>query len=242
MVCPREPDVLSAYVDGELRADERQLTADHLAVCPTCAREAAGLRAARSRLASQGLVEAPVGFWARVSRALDIADTVASEVLAPRVPPVWVLRTARLAPSVVCLLLLVGAMYHQYTKSEPGATQVAQLARAHSELAREKAAPLPLLTAASGGVGTCLGSRRWALADKPVEQVLFQRGLHTVSVFEMDANDFDPGGLVPHYGWPSVVMTGQSGGVNMAACRQGDKTAYAELTTNKAGVSFHVGR
>jgi hypothetical protein len=48
---------LLAYVDGELRDDERQAVEGHLETCPTCAEEARRLEAARDALRASPLLE-----------------------------------------------------------------------------------------------------------------------------------------------------------------------------------------
>ena len=48
---------LLAYVDGELRADERQAVERHLETCPTCAKEASRLESGRDALRTSTLLE-----------------------------------------------------------------------------------------------------------------------------------------------------------------------------------------
>ena len=225
MSCSDVNELLGAYIDGELPDEDRQRVADHLVVCPRCATEMAALRSIRGRLASQGLVEPPAGFWTRVSRALDIADAAASEIQRPRPRPLWLTRTMRLAPTSLCLVLLAGALVHQYAKVEPGAGQLGRLARAHADLAHRQAGHPAAMPAASTGRAEAVGySQPWETDGRPVDQLLFRRGDHVVSVFELPTSDFDPAGLVPLYGYglPQVVMTGHWDGVNVAAWRQSD--------------------
>lgn len=223
MSCSHVDNWLGAYIDGELSAEDRQRVADHLVVCPRCAQEMAALRGIRGRLASQGLVEPPAGFWTRVSKALDIADATTSEIQRPRARPAWLTRAMRLAPTALCLVLLAGALVHRYARVESGAGQLGRLARAHVDLAHSQAGQPPATPGASTGLGAVVDySQPWEADGRPVDQLLFRRGDHMVSVFELPVNGFDPAGLVPHYGLPEVVMTGHWGGVNVAAWRQSD--------------------
>jgi anti-sigma factor RsiW len=76
----------------ELDAGQRRLVDSHLAACPTCTREAAGLRAILERVRALPVPEPPVGFWgsfeATVHRRL-------ADATAPR-PGLWMRVTGRL--------------------------------------------------------------------------------------------------------------------------------------------------
>jgi anti-sigma factor RsiW len=60
------PDVLSAYLDGELDAPERAAVEDRLAASPEWRDELAEVRAARDALRALPERQAPPGFWAAV--------------------------------------------------------------------------------------------------------------------------------------------------------------------------------
>ena len=55
-------DLLSAYLDGEVTADEHTLVDAHLATCEACARELAVADEARQQLRSLPAVE-PMAGW-----------------------------------------------------------------------------------------------------------------------------------------------------------------------------------
>ena len=61
-------DALSAMLDGELPWPEEQVARAHLAVCPDCAEELAGVRQARTWVRGLPPVDPPFGFYERMLR------------------------------------------------------------------------------------------------------------------------------------------------------------------------------
>jgi hypothetical protein len=61
-------DLLSAYVDGELTAEERAVVDAHVAACPACRRELAATQAAKSWVTGLPAAEPPFGFYERMLR------------------------------------------------------------------------------------------------------------------------------------------------------------------------------
>jgi hypothetical protein len=66
-------DLLSAYVDGELAAEERRAVEDHLAACPGCRAELDGMRRVASRLRSLERAAPPPLLADRVARRVAVA-------------------------------------------------------------------------------------------------------------------------------------------------------------------------
>ena len=66
-------DLFSAYVDGELAAEERRAVEDHLAACPGCRAELDGLRRVASRLRSLERSAPPPLLADRVARRVAVA-------------------------------------------------------------------------------------------------------------------------------------------------------------------------
>jgi len=101
MTHPR--DALSAYLDGELREDERRAVELHLAACPSCAREMEELGALDALARDAAAPEAPAGYFD------DLPSRVRARIRAPRrrVSPLWLvplaagLMVAVLAPAVL---------------------------------------------------------------------------------------------------------------------------------------------
>lgn len=61
--CAEVRDGLPAYVDGALDAEAERRAAEHLAACPSCAAEAAALRAILARAAALPAPEPSPAFW-----------------------------------------------------------------------------------------------------------------------------------------------------------------------------------
>ncbi len=93
MTCEQCRELLDAYIDGELPADETAAVRDHLATCPDCAREHAALSAASRRI-GETLVkyQAPDVLKARIRVALAQPDA-----LTPDQRPTAPVSTRRLA-------------------------------------------------------------------------------------------------------------------------------------------------
>jgi hypothetical protein len=83
--CPREPENLSAFVDGELPPARQRQTARHLMGCDDCAAQAGRLLAVKSYLgAGEGqTVALTQAFWRRFDQALDLVDAMGDR-MAPR--------------------------------------------------------------------------------------------------------------------------------------------------------------
>ena len=65
--CERFAPLLSAWVDGELRAEERARLGQHVAACPRCRAEITTLRITKNLLASMPVRELPEGAYAALS-------------------------------------------------------------------------------------------------------------------------------------------------------------------------------
>jgi hypothetical protein len=63
---PHPGDLLSAYADGELSADERALVDEHLDTCATCRQELAGTSEAKAWVTGLPEVPPPFGFYERM--------------------------------------------------------------------------------------------------------------------------------------------------------------------------------
>jgi len=66
-------DLFSAYVDGELAADERRAVEDHVAACPACRMELDALRRAAARLRSLERAAPPPLLADQVARRVAVA-------------------------------------------------------------------------------------------------------------------------------------------------------------------------
>jgi putative zinc finger protein len=101
MTHPRE--ALSAYLDGELREDERRAVDLHLAACPSCARELEELASLDALARDAVPPEAPAGYFD------DLPSRVRARIRAPRrrTSPLWLVPLAAgvmvavLAPQVL---------------------------------------------------------------------------------------------------------------------------------------------
>ena len=125
MECPREEEVLSAFVDDEAPAERQRLLARHVMGCEKCAAETGRLLAVRRYLCVQ---PAPANlspdFWGRLSNALRLNDQVAHA--APRLQRRWQPRMA-LAGAAAVLLIVVGLGVSWHASAPvPAPTMVAQ--------------------------------------------------------------------------------------------------------------------
>jgi anti-sigma factor RsiW len=68
MACPRDASLLTAYIDDELSAEERQALDGHLAVCASCREQARLLGDVRRTLLTMDTPAAPAPTWSALSR------------------------------------------------------------------------------------------------------------------------------------------------------------------------------
>jgi len=94
---------LSAYHDGELPEAERTALEAHLARCPACRAELAGIQALGRLVAEAGRAPMPEGLLERAHRRVDSAGEVVVVRLAER------LMAAAAAVLLVCVLYLYQA-------------------------------------------------------------------------------------------------------------------------------------
>lgn len=167
-----ELDMLSAYLDGELIADERAMVDVRLSESPEWRAELAEVQSARSIVRALGAREAPAEFWDRVVEYVESADhadnapATTAEVAAPvpigaargtqrgeRVSPGGraVRRLAGAAAAVVALVVVVALPDDSTVK--PNVTAVATQ---HGANATESSDPISGLA----GVGPLLGFRK----------------------------------------------------------------------------------
>lgn len=104
---------LSAYLDGELEAEERQRLEAHLMACADCQRELAELRQTRQLLRALPAPALPRSFTLPVPEAAPARDTRAAAVSSRRARSgEWVARAAQWVGGIaaaVGLMLLLGA-------------------------------------------------------------------------------------------------------------------------------------
>ena len=167
-----ELDMLSAYLDNELTADERAMVDARLSESPEWRSELAEVQSARSIVRALGAREAPAGFWDRVveyvgsAEQAERASATTAELPAPvqissarrtrrgeRVSPGgravrWI---AGAAAAVVALVVVVALPDDSTVK--PNVTAVATQ---HGASASESGDPISGLA----GVGPLLGVRK----------------------------------------------------------------------------------
>jgi anti-sigma factor RsiW len=100
--CGEVVDLLAAYSDDELTAEDRQAINTHLHECPACTRALADLESLRSQIKAAGNYPMPSGFAERIASTLQSAP-----MEAPSSP--W-LRYARIAASHILALALGGLL------------------------------------------------------------------------------------------------------------------------------------
>jgi anti-sigma factor (TIGR02949 family) len=71
MNCQENQDQLSAYLDGELTADETAAVRDHLAACPACARELDELRRAIDAVKALPPIQAPADLKGKIMAQIE---------------------------------------------------------------------------------------------------------------------------------------------------------------------------
>jgi anti-sigma factor RsiW len=132
MDCPREPEVLSSFVDGETPASQQRAVARHVLDCEKCAAETGRLLAVRSYLDVEPEEQASLSqeFFARLHQALSLSDmlTVAHHARPQRAPLVVSPRVAWATSAALALLLLAVAL--SWHPAPPGLLP-ASLAQAH---------------------------------------------------------------------------------------------------------------
>jgi anti-sigma factor RsiW len=143
----RDPHIhtlAGAFAMDALPAAERARFERHLARCPECAREVAGLRETTARLAAASALAPPAALKQRV-----IAVAAATRQHAPRAEPragrAWALRSrpARLLTATAAAVVLVvagiavifgisnGSMHDQLSRAQDSSTQIAAVLTAH---------------------------------------------------------------------------------------------------------------
>jgi len=163
MECPREEEVLSAFVDHEAPASRQRALARHLVNCEKCAAQVGRLLAVRAYLGAEPEQSASLSsdFWARLSHALRLADLMGHSAPKPKQRRLGQPRLALLTGAAALLMALVVGLTWR-----PPAPPLApaELAQAHESALGQPAAPV-LPPAVSGlqpaawSTGPMLGDR-----------------------------------------------------------------------------------
>jgi anti-sigma factor RsiW len=154
-----DPDMLSAYLDGELSAAERAAVRTQLETSADWRDELAEVRAARDALRGLSALEAPVGFWEAVhahvladDEALDGDNAVLVPIAAapshPRRKWAWIAASAAAVAAVVAIVVVP----HRNEVSPNVAAVVAQ----HGAQGSDNGDPVSMLAP----VGPLAGFRR----------------------------------------------------------------------------------
>jgi hypothetical protein len=164
MECPREEEVLSAFVDDEAPAERQRLLARHVMGCEKCAAETGRLLAVRRYLCVQ---PAPASlspdFWGRLGHALRLNDQVAHA--APRPQRRWQPRLA-LAGAAAMLLIVVALGVSSHA---PAPTMVAEapdimapsLSASWPSSTPYLSSPMPSLQPAAFSTGPVMNDGLW---------------------------------------------------------------------------------
>lgn len=116
MHCREVRSRLGAYVDGEVRPDERTELERHLERCGACRQELEALQAVRSFLACESLPGLPSGFHSKVMLAAEqvVGDEAPSPLRTPLDLPRWwragTLATRAAAVAALVLGVWLGAL------------------------------------------------------------------------------------------------------------------------------------
>jgi anti-sigma factor RsiW len=145
------PDMLSAYLDGELTADERVAVDARLESSADWRAELAEVRAARDALRALPERNAPAGFWDDVRAAVADDDVVVPITAAPSHPRrrwTWVAAGAAAVAAVVAIIVVP----HRHQVSPNVTAVVAQ----HGAQSSDAGDPVSMLAP----VGPLAGFRR----------------------------------------------------------------------------------
>jgi len=145
------PDVLSAYLDGELSEAERALVEARLSESAAWREELDEVRAARAAVRGLPVREAPDGFWDAVHSELAMAEVVPITAVAERRrrrPVVWLAAGVAAAAAIVAVIVIP-----QRSQVAPNVAAVIAQHGAHSAEAGD---PVSLLAP----VGPLAGFRR----------------------------------------------------------------------------------
>jgi anti-sigma factor RsiW len=157
-----DPDMLSAYLDGELTDAERAQVETQLASSPEWRQELAEVRSARDAVRGLPERDAPAGFWDAVYAhvAADTDDEVNDDVVVPIAVPItaapshprrhwaWIAASAAAVAAVVAIVVLP----HRSEVSPNVAAVVAQ----HGAQGSDNGDPVSMLAP----VGPLAGFRR----------------------------------------------------------------------------------
>ncbi len=99
------PEVLSAYLDGEATAEERQQVSSHLATCPVCRQHLEELKRTRALVHALEPVSAPEGFRQAVRARLRVRPAL-DDLLHRRWRPSWRILASATAVALVGLFSL----------------------------------------------------------------------------------------------------------------------------------------
>jgi hypothetical protein len=175
---PHPGDLLSAYADGELAADERTTIDDHVEGCPSCRRELAATTQAKAWVTGLPVVEPPFGFFERM--LLDPSGgRVRRRTWATRVGAIGLAATASIWLAVLGLSGLDG-------RRPSGVPALNSLVSFHEHpLSPRTDQSTALQRARSLGLPPSVDD--YALVDVvqrgPAEQAIYRSGDQTLSIF-----------------------------------------------------------
>ncbi len=127
----RVQKILNAYLDGELREEEKRLVEEHLKECEECSKELEALKTV-DRMARTSLAPEPSeDYWKTLPGRVRTRIIAEEESREPRLRRFFVLRPARLklaaTIAVVALVVLVGR--HYLMEEGPGAMRFGRLTK-----------------------------------------------------------------------------------------------------------------
>jgi len=140
MLCDKIIKQLSAFLDGELTAQEKLAVRSHLDSCAGCRRELEELQQTVRAVSGLPRVPAPPGFCAKALSGLDGAEAEMREDRVPRWRMFWGAAAAILIAAVI-MLLSMPANRARRSSAAGQAPQVAEAPPATQEQRRETAGP-----------------------------------------------------------------------------------------------------
>ena len=162
------PDVLSAYLDGECTPDERVAIEARLVIDPAWQSELDEVRMARDAVRGLPLVDVPEGTWDAVARAIAAADAAGTGAAGGAVVPMrsskrakWLYGTAGAAVASVAAVVALVFVLPAPSSDQPVQPAVAAFAGVHDARAVSIDEPLTRVATASltGPTRTANGPR-----------------------------------------------------------------------------------
>ncbi len=238
MDCGEVRELLQAYEDGELPADERAAIAGHLEGCPDCRSASAELQKLRRRLRAAGTFAVPPSLEARVRAALG-AESQVRETIG------WKHMATMAASHLATAVIGAGLAYALISKAEVGPAttrdvvtahvrsllgdQLLQVASADTHTVRPwfagKVPFAPGVADLSKQDFPMLGGRLDYLLDRPVAAVVYGRRKHRINVFILPADQV-----------PAMAgdINGARNGYNVVGWRQAGFAYFAVSDLNPA--------